>query len=83
MSGAINPEAAEPSSTQAFEQSDRNPPVVNWNGTDSEGGQLPTPTASESRVTPAGPSPSANAGLVDYDDLGSADAVENEAEREG
>jgi hypothetical protein len=83
MSSAINPEAAEPTSTQAFEQSDRNPPVVNWNGTDSEGGQLPTPTGSESRVTQPGAAPSAEAGLVNYDDLGSADAVENEAEREG
>jgi hypothetical protein len=83
MSSAINPEAAEPTSEQSFEQSDRNPPVVNWNGTDSEGGQLPTPAASESRVTQAGPPPSANAGLVNYNDLGSADGVENEAEREG
>jgi hypothetical protein len=82
MSSAIDPEAAEPSSTQSFEQSDRNPTVTNWNGTDSEGGQIPTPAASESRVTLAGPPPSANAGLVDCDDLGSADAVENEAERE-
>jgi hypothetical protein len=83
MSDAINPEAAEPTSTLAFEQSDRNPPVVNWNGTDSEGGQLPTPTASESRVTQPGVGPSANVGLINYDDLGSADAVQNEAEREG
>jgi hypothetical protein len=83
MSSAINPEAAEPSGTQAFEKSDRNPVVTNWNGTDSEGGQLPTPAASESRVTQPGAAPSANAGLVDYDDLDSADAVEDEAEREG
>jgi hypothetical protein len=83
MSSAINPEAAEPTSTQAFEQSNRNPLVVNWNGTDSEGGQLPAPAASGSRITQPGPPPSANAGLVDYNDLGSADAVENEAEREG
>ena len=83
MSSAINPEPMQPSGAQAFEQSDRNPAVTNWNGTDSEGGQLPTPAASESRVTEPGPAPSANAGLVDYDDLGSADAVENEAEREG
>ena len=83
MSSAINPEMAEPTSTLAFEQSDRNPQVVNWNGTDSEGGQLPTPAASESRVTQAGPAPSADAGLVNYNDQGSADAVENEAEREG
>jgi len=63
MSSAINPEAAQPSSTLAFEQSDRNPQVTNWNGTDSEGGQLPTPAASESRLTQAGPAPSANCGV--------------------
>ncbi|HZW81390.1 MAG TPA: hypothetical protein VFF50_13030 [Candidatus Deferrimicrobiaceae bacterium] len=83
MGSAIDPEAAEPSRTQAFEQSDRNPAVTNWNGTDSEGGQLATPASSQSRVTQPGPAPSADAGLVNYDDLGSADAVENEAEREG
>jgi hypothetical protein len=83
MSSAINPEAAEPSSTQGFEQSDRNLQVTNWNGTDAEGGQLPTPAASESRVTQPGPAPSATAGLVDYDDADSADEVEDEAEREG
>ena len=54
MGSAIDPEAAEPSSTQAFEQSDRNPAVTNWNGTDSEGGQLATPASSESRVTQPG-----------------------------
>ncbi len=83
MGSAIDPEAAEPSSTQAFEQSDRNPAVTNWNGTDSEGGQLATPASSESRVTQPGPAPSANAGLVDYDDLDSEDDVQDEAEREG
>ena len=82
MSGGIDPEAAEPSSTQSFELSDRNPAVTYWNGTDSEGGQSPTPAASEMRVTQPGPPPSANAGLVDYDGLDGADAVENEAERE-
>jgi hypothetical protein len=83
MGSAIDPEAAEPSSTQGFEQSNRNPAVTNWNGTDSEGGQLATPASSESRVTQPGPAPSANAGLVDYDDLGSADDAQDEAEREG
>lgn len=83
MSSAINPEAAQPSTTQAFEQSDRNPPVTNWGGTDAEGGQIPTPASSESRVTQAGPPPSANAGLVNYDTGDSADSVEDEAEREG
>jgi hypothetical protein len=83
MSSAINPETAEPSSTLAFEQSDRNPQVTYLNGTDSEGGQLPTPAASESRVTQPGPAPSANAGLVNYDVGDSADGVQDEAEREG
>jgi hypothetical protein len=83
MGNAIDPEAAEPSSMQSFEQSDRNPAITNWNGTDSEGGQLATPASSESRVTQPGPAPSANAGLVDYDDLGSEDSVQDEAEREG
>ncbi|MFZ0321942.1 MAG: hypothetical protein WAL56_22645 [Candidatus Sulfotelmatobacter sp.] len=83
MSSAINPEAAEPSGTQGFEQSDRNPRIMYWNGTDSEGGQLPTPAASESRVTQPGAAPSANAGLVNYNVGDSADGVEDEAEREG
>jgi hypothetical protein len=83
MSSGINPGTAEPSGTQGFEQSDRNPHVTNWNGTDSEGGLLPTPAASESRVTQPAPGPSANAGLVDYDDGNSADQVEDEAEQEG
>ena len=83
MGSAIDPEAAEPSSTQAFEQSDRNPAVTNWNGLDSEGGQLATPASSESRVTQPGPASSADAGLVDYDDLDSADDAQDEAERQG
>jgi len=40
MSEAINPEAAQPSSTQAFERSDRNPLVRSWGETESEGGQV-------------------------------------------
>jgi len=83
MSNTINPEAAEPSTTQAFEQSDRNPAVTDWGGTDAGGGQTATPTPSESRVTQAGPAPSANAGLQNYDTGDSADGVEDEAEREG
>jgi hypothetical protein len=83
MSSTINPEAATPSAPQAFEQSDRNPPVTNWGGTDAEGGQLPAPASSESRVTQPGPAPSANAGLQNYDTGDSADGVEDEAEREG
>jgi len=83
MSGAINPEAARPTTTQAFEQSDRNPPVTNWGGTDADGGQVPAPAQSECRVTQPGPTPSANAGLQNYDTGDSADSVEDEAEREG
>ena len=83
MSSVINPEAAEPTSTQGFEQSDRNPPVANWGGADAGGGQLPAPAASESRVTQPGPAPSADAGLTNYDTGDSADGVEDEAEREG
>lgn len=63
MSGAINPEAAMPSTTQAFEQSDRNPPVAYFGGTEAEGGLAPSPAASESRVTPEGAAVSPNAGL--------------------
>jgi len=80
MSSAINPEAAQPSTTLAFEQSDRNPPVTNWGG---NGGQENTPASSESRVTQPGPAPSSNAGLQNYDTGDSADSVEDEAEREG
>jgi hypothetical protein len=83
MSSAINPEAAQPTTTQSFEQSDRNPSVTNWGETDAEGGQLPTPAASESRVTPPGPVSSPNAGLQNYDTGDSSDSVEDEAEREG
>ena len=83
MSSATKPALTEPFITQAFEQSDRNPQVTNWSGTDAEGGEIPTPAPSESRVTVPGAAPSADAGLVDYDDCDSADGVENEAEREG
>jgi hypothetical protein len=83
MSSAINPEAATPSVPQAFEQSDRNPPVTEFGGTDAAGGQLPSPADSESRVTQPGPAPSADAGLINYDTADSADQVQDEAEREG
>jgi hypothetical protein len=83
MSSAINPEAATPSVPQSFEQSDRNPPVSELGGTDAGGGQLPSPTGSESRVTQPGPAPSANAGLTNYDTGDSADPGQDEAEREG
>jgi len=79
MSSAINPEAAQPTSTQAFEQSDRNPAVTNWG---ADGGSFAAPAASESRVTSPGPEPSADARLADYNGGDSADSVETEAERE-
>jgi hypothetical protein len=63
MSGAINPEAAMPSTTQAFEQSDRNPPVTYIGGTAADGGQVASPAGTESRVTPEAPAVSPNAGL--------------------
>ena len=80
MSSAINQEAAQPTTTQAFEQSDRNPPVTNLGGID---GQVPAPAATESRVTPPGPGVSPNAGLQNYDTGDIVDSVEDEAEREG
>jgi hypothetical protein len=83
MSSAINPEAATPSIPQAFEQSDRNPPVTELGGAGADGGQLPAPAASESRVTAPGPTPSANAGLQNYDTGDIADGVGDEAERQG
>jgi hypothetical protein len=82
MNSAINPEAAQPSATQAFEQSDRNPVVSNLIGT-GNGGQIPTPLSADSRVTQPGPVVSPNAGLQDYDMDDSADNVQDEAEREG
>ena len=51
MSGAIDPEASEPSTTQAFEESDRNPLVTELGGTEADGGQIAAPAPSESRVT--------------------------------
>jgi hypothetical protein len=82
MSSVIDPEAAEPSTPQAFEQSDRNPAVASWGGTDAEGGQTASPAPLESRVTQPGPAPSPNAGLQNYDTGDSGDGVEDEAERQ-
>jgi len=79
---AINPEAAQPISQQSFEQSDRNPPVANWGGTDADGGQIGAPSSSAGRMTRPGPAPSPNAGLRNYDIGDSADSIEDEAERE-
>lgn len=60
MSNLINPEGAEPTTTQAFEQSDRNPPITELGGADADRGQVPSPAPSESRVTEPGPAPSAD-----------------------
>ena len=83
MSSSINPEAAEPSITQAFEQSDRNPAVTEFGEGDAGGGQLPAPASAESRVTQPGAAPSADAGLTNYEAGDGADSGENEAEHEG
>jgi hypothetical protein len=66
MSSGIDPQAAQPSTQQAFNQSDRNPPVYRWGGTETEGGQIMDPASSESRVTvlPAGPPDTA--GMQNY-----------------
>jgi hypothetical protein len=63
MSEKIDPEAMQPSTVQAFEFSDRNPAVVEWGGTDAEGGQIAAPAGSEARVTPEGNAVSADTGL--------------------
>jgi hypothetical protein len=63
MSGKINPEGMEPTTYQSFNESPRNPAVENWGGTDAEGGLVPSPAASEERVTPEGPAVSPNVGL--------------------
>jgi hypothetical protein len=83
MSSVINPEAAEPSSTQAFEQSDRNPVVTELGGAEADGGQIASPASTASRVTEPRSAPSADAGLQNYNTGDSADSVEDEAEREG
>jgi hypothetical protein len=79
---AINPEAAQPTTTQSFAYSDINTVVTELGGAPAEGGQIPAPPASASRVTPDGAAVSPNAGLQDYDIADSADGVQEEAERE-
>ncbi len=66
MSSEINPAAAQPTTIQSFEQSDRNPAVANWGGTDAEGGQVAAPAMTEVRMTPEGPAVSPDAGLQQY-----------------
>jgi hypothetical protein len=63
MSSAINPEAAEPATIQSFNQSDRNPVVTVFGGTEVDGGQLPAPAMTEVRMTPESPAVSPDAGL--------------------
>jgi hypothetical protein len=63
MSDKIDPEAAQPATVQSFELSDRNPAATSWGGTDAEGGQIASPAAAESRVTPEGAAVSPDAGL--------------------
>ena len=63
MSDKIDPEAAQPATVQSFDLSDRNPAVTNWGGTDAEGGQIASPAATGSRVTPEGAAVSPDAGL--------------------
>jgi hypothetical protein len=82
MSSVINPELAEPSTTQGFEQSDRNPIVTELGGAGADGGPIASPAPSESRLTEPGPAPSADAGLQNYNTGDSADGVEDEAEGE-
>jgi hypothetical protein len=83
MSEAINPEAAQPSGRQGYEQSDRDPAVTDWGGTNSNGGLVNAPASWESRITPPAPTVSPDAGLRNYDIGDTADSVEDEAEREG
>jgi len=80
MGSLINPEAGQPTGTQSFEQSDRNPAITSLG---ESGGQIGAPASTESRVTPGGVVVSPNAGLQNYDTGDSADSVEDEAEREG
>jgi hypothetical protein len=60
MNQKIDPEVMEPSTQQSAVFSDRNPVVTEWG---EGGGQIETPVASESRVTPEGPAVSADEGL--------------------
>jgi hypothetical protein len=63
MSSEIDPEAAQPATIQSFNQSDRNPVVTVFGGTEVDGGQLPAPAITEIRMTPEGPAVSPDAGL--------------------
>ena len=80
MSDAINPEAAQPSSTQGFEQSDRNPAVTSW-GTD-DSGPVKAPASSEGWVTQSGRAASANVGVTNSDTEDNADGGTDEAQED-
>ncbi len=80
MSNAIDPEAAQPSSRQEFEQSDRNPSVTSF-GTDASGPVI-TPASAESRVSQSVPTPSANAGVANSDIEDNADGGSDEAQED-
>jgi hypothetical protein len=60
MSEKINPEAMEPSTEQAFFESDRNPAVTEFG---ESGGQIASPPESDQRVTPDSPVLSPDTGL--------------------
>jgi hypothetical protein len=55
MSKKLNPEAAEPSTVQAFDLSDRNPVVTELGGPEAGGGLIESPGAENRRVTQEGP----------------------------
>jgi hypothetical protein len=80
MSDAINPEAAQPSSRQGFEQSDRNPAVTSF-GTDASGPVI-APASSEGWATQSGAAPSANAGVANSDGEDNADGGADEAQED-
>jgi hypothetical protein len=64
MREKINPEAAQPTTVQSFEFSDRNPPVNEVGGPDAEGGQIASPSVAEQRMTPVAPAVPPDAGLA-------------------
>jgi len=63
MSSAINPRAEQLTTIRSFNQSDRNPAVMVFGGTEVDGGQVATPAMTEVRMTPEGPAVSPDAGL--------------------
>jgi hypothetical protein len=80
MSNVIDPEAAQPSSRQGFEQSDRNPAVTSW-GQDASGPVM-APASAESRVSQSVLTPSPNAGVANSDIEDTADGGSDEAQED-